>query len=183
MSDFGHSLLLTFVILVNSLSWLTNNYFVDVNIRDRKVFMSLHSVTFLVPKRVSTKKKTWTPAIACSENAFLWVVKKKEDIAGVMQCRKTACDLMDIDYHPMMFECNTKDGGPKYFIGICDVTYECNSFLQAVDASFKIFIMFKIPFPPECKRVWIFLNEIFYKIKLQSEANEIIVSNSDSYEL
>lgn len=154
--------------------------------------MSLHHVSSLIPKQVTTTKKTWTPSIVCSEEAFLVIVENEAEMIAELKKRNNFCATRGILHHPLMFECKKAksskggDGGDgseerKYFIGLGDTIYACESLIEALDASFKLFVMFKIPFPPECKRIWIFLNEIFYKINLQEKPNYKIISSLNSY--
>lgn len=95
-----------------------------------------------------------------------------------MNRRSIICKQKGIEEHPVVFESKNE---VKYFVGVGNTIYECTSFIDAVDAAFKIFVTFKIPFPPECEKVWLFLNEIFYKIQLQQKPNATIMSNLSSY--
>lgn len=152
--------------------------------------MALHHVSCLIPAKVTTKKKTWTPSIVCSEEAFLKIVSNRTEVATEMKIRNDFCTERSIPYHPVLFECPKKSedlddtegsDANNYLIGICDTIYECDSLIDAVDSAFKMFAILKIPFPPECKKIWLFLNEIFYKIQLQQQPTYNLVSSLNSF--
>lgn len=139
--------------------------------------MSLHHVSYLVPSKTTAKNKTtWTPTILESQEAFFKSVKNQELLLNEMKKRKKVCDFKGIQDHPMIFEVSSgKD--TKYCVALCETIYECKDLIQAVEASFKIFAMLKIPFPPECEKVWFFVNEIFFKVKFEKKPNFKLLSN------
>lgn len=155
--------------------------FTDVNMRDQNTIMAFHHLHFLVPTKVTCKKKNWTPCIPESEDGFLKVVKSSNSIAKEMEDHKIFSDLKGIGDHPIIFVVRNM-GNADYFVAICRVIYKCESLIHAVNAAFQIYVMLNIPFPPQCEKVWSFINQIFYKIELQPEPNFKMVSVLNSFQ-
>lgn len=144
--------------------------------------MALHHLSYMVPSRVVVKNNAWTPTVPDSKNAFFKIVKNEDLIAAEMKRRSIVCKEKEIKDHPMVFESKIANE-VKYFVGVGNFIYECTSFIDAVDAAFKIFVTFKIPFPPECAMIWLFLNEIFYKINLQQKPSAKLIFTLNSFQL
>lgn len=143
---------------------------------------ALHHLNYIMPSRVVVKNKAWTPTVADSKNAFFNMVKNEHSIIAKMNSRKIACNEKKIQEHPMIFEFEVSKN-VEYRVGLGDATYECESFIDAVEAAFKCFVTFKIPFPPECANLWHFLNQIFYKIDLHQKPSAKMISILNSYKL
>lgn len=146
--------------------------------------MALHHLSYTVPTKVSIEKKnvSWTPTIPDSKDSFLMVVKNSAEMDKFLKSQYKLCELKNIKQHPIIFELkNSKE--IKYIIAVGNTTYESASLIDAVDEAFKIFVMLKIPFPPQCDRVWLFLNELFYKIALEQRANAKMISMLNSYKM
>lgn len=140
--------------------------------KDRIVLMAMHHLSCMIPSKVVVKKKTWTPTILDSKDAFMKIAKSKEQISLEMNRRNAVCKGKGVRNHPIIFE-----SGTEYFVGVEETIYECSSFIHAVDVAFKIFATLKIPFPPECVNVWMFLNEAFYRTNLKQKASAKLLSN------
>lgn len=156
--------------------------FLDANVRDRIILMAFHNLSYLLPSKVSTKKKTWTPSIPDSTDAFVQIVKNSNSMVARMKAQKSISDEYGIAYHPTILEVqNSKTN--DYFVGICETIYDSTSFIAAVDGAFKLFVMLNIPFPPQCSKFWLFLNQIFYKLDLPQKPNYKMVSVLNSFTL
>lgn len=144
--------------------------------------MAFHYLSYLVPTKVTVKQKTWTPSIPDSQQAFLKIVTNSNAIVGEMKKQKAICDMRGIPDHPIVFVLEKSESN-KYFVGLCETVYEIESVIDAVDAAFKFFVMFEIPFPPQAVKFWLFLNQIFYKIDLPQKPNYKMVSVLNSFHL
>lgn len=142
--------------------------------------MALHNVSYLIPTRVSTKKKTWLPTIVDSKDAFLKLVANGlKGIEKQLKIRKVRCEEKGMEEHLLILESTMNE----YFMGVGATIYECPSFIDALDAAFKFFVVFKINFPPDCSKIWHFLNQIFYKIDLPQKPSANIISALNSFKL
>lgn len=144
--------------------------------------MALHNLSFTVPTRVKCNNQLWTPTISESQDAFLLKVKHSNTIVKEMKKVKIICETRGIAKHPVIFEVDHSEK-TEYFVAVYETIYQCPSLIAAVDTAFKLFVMWKIPFPPQCVKVWLFLNQIFYKINLPQQPNFKMVSISSSYQL
>lgn len=52
-----------------------------------------------------------------------------------------------------------------------NVTYIFDEFLQALDCTFKVIFVYNYIYPPECRPLWQFIQQNFYKIKLREDKN------------
>lgn len=134
----------------------------DENLKNRAFVMALHNYNYLAPSPHTANNKRRTPPIQESEDTFLNVVSNENQIDKLMQKRMKTCEQKDIKPHPIIFEIqNARE--TSYIVGIGNWRYECDSLVDAVDASLKIYDVLQIPYPPECCKVWTFLNGIFFE--------------------
>lgn len=140
--------------------------------------MAFHNLSYLQPSNTTTKKKRWTPTIQDSKDSFLITTTRSELFSKELKKRKVVLELKGIPDHPIILESST---AKEYFVGVGDTIYKCDSVVDAVDVAFKFFVVFKIPFPPECEMVWLFLNQFFYKIELKQQPNTKLISMYNSY--
>ncbi len=156
--------------------------FTDVNVRDLKTIMAFHHLHYLVPAKTKSSKCTWTPSIPESQQAFLVEVKSFNSIASEMASQKSFCDLKGFPDHPKIFVIgNTAKA--EYCVAMYESIYKCESLMGAVNAAFQIFVMLNIRFPPQCVKVWTFLNQIFFKIDLLEKPTFKMVSLMNSFQL
>lgn len=144
--------------------------------------MAFHNLHYIVPTKCTVKKKTWTPTILESQEAFLKTVNNSNAIAIEMKKHKAIYGGKGIQDHPIVFEVKNS-GSRDYFVGVCQTIYDCPSLIEAVDAVFKLYVMCNIPFPPQCVKFWLFINQFFYKIDLPQKPNFKMVSIFDSFQL
>lgn len=112
------------------------------------------------------KKKGRKPSIPDSRNTFLKFIKD-EDVDFVIENRNIQCSLMKIPVHPFIVGHGTsKYIIQSFYVVIGENKIEMNNFVEALDLTLKMFITFKIPYPPESKAVWILLNKIFFDINV-----------------
>lgn len=139
--------------------------------------MAMHHLSFLTPVKV-TNNVTWTPSIVQSKESFFKTIKNEQQITAEMGIRRSQREKKEILPHPMIFEILNKG---KYVVAIGETFYDCTSFIDAVDAAFKIYVILNIPFSPECSKVWRFLNEIFYKLDLELTPDPKLMSMVSSF--
>lgn len=114
--------------------------------------------------RWALEKKGRKPSISDSKNTLLKFIKD-EDVDLVIQNRNSQCSLYKIKQHPFI----VGYGSSKYiilnfYVVIGDTKIKADDFVSALDLCLKMFILFKIPYPPESKAVWLLLNKIFFNI-------------------
>lgn len=163
-----------------TLKSVTKVIFTDVNVRDLKTIMAFHHLHYLVPTKTKSSKCTWTPSIPESQEAFLLVVKSFNAIASQMASQKLFCDLKGFADHPKIFVVKNT-GKAEYCVAVQESIYKCESLLIAVNAAFQVYVLFNIRFPPQCEKVWSFLNQIFFKIDLQEKPTFKMVSIMNSF--
>ncbi|XP_037033372.1 uncharacterized protein LOC119072298 [Bradysia coprophila] len=158
----------------------------DLNAKNRTFVMALHQLSYTVPAHTTSEKNkhkiTWAPTIPESKDAFLVVVNDSEELDKRLKLQYRLCELKNFKIHPVIFVMG-KANNTRYVIALGSIRYECESLIDAVDDAFKIYVMMKIPFPPQCARVWLFLNELFYKIDLEQKPSAKIMSMLDSYQI
>lgn len=97
---------------------------------------------------------------------MLKLVEDKALIEGHVSLAKKDRQKKQLDLYPMIFGIGEDNESVKEFIlRYNEICYSFYNFVEALDAAFKFYIFFKIPFPPEHKRLWALINGIFYKIE------------------
>lgn len=130
---------------------------------ERNITMALALHSLIIPSTCTVKGKRLTPTVLKSKECFFQNVKRLSDMKTAIKDRKDYCHVKDLNFHPLIFQIET---GEKFTVVMTDdIQYEFDTFVDAMDMAFKIFQFFRIPFPPECKNFWLFINHVFYKIK------------------
>lgn len=74
----------------------------------------------------------------------------------------------NVKEHPIIFGIGEERHSVNEFdVAFKNIRYNFDNYLSALDATFKIFHFFGIEFPPESRKVWLIVNELFYKLKTQ----------------
>ncbi len=120
-----------------------------------------------IPSPVTWQNKRWKPSIDTSIECFFNITTNKESMEELLKKHLRSCDKKEIQYFPLIFGIGDDEKKlSEYVVAIGEVFYTFQSFIEAMDAAFKCFIFYKIPFPPQVLRFWSLMNEIFYKIKI-----------------
>ncbi len=136
--------------------------------------MALHHYKYMTPSPVKASNRS------DSKSAFLNIVTNVSQIEKIMKKRTTMLEEKNIKPHPLIFEVdNSREICYILVIGTCQ--YECDSLIDAVDASLKIYDVLQIPYPPECSKVWLFLKEIFFENTRRDEISDKLTSLIDTF--
>lgn len=127
--------------------------------KNKTIVMALHYL--LVPSKTIVNKENWKPTVPMSQKSFLNVVNGEHVMKSDMEKRDKFCKMYGMKNHPVIFEITTCMG-TRYNVCIKDVCYKVESLLQGIDVAYKIFKVLNIEFPLECRKVWKFIEHIFY---------------------
>ncbi len=89
-----------------------------------------------------------------------------------MKIRTKIRSLKDIPDHPMIFGIGATLREIEEFVVVVSETplFHFQTFIEAVDVAFKLFVVFGIKFTPESVNFWIILNEVFYKVQKETKS-------------
>lgn len=121
--------------------------------------MALHQL--FVPSTTVVHGAKWRPTIPMSQQSFLKTVNGQSVMISDMAKRDDFCKRNGMKNHPVIFEITTCMG-IRYSVCIKDVCYRVKSLIEGVDLAFKIFKILNIAYPLECRKVWTFIEYIFY---------------------
>lgn len=76
---------------------------------------AFHNLHYLVPTKFTTKKKTWTPTIVHSKDAFLIMVNHSNSITDAMKKENDVSVDLGIADHPIVIEVNNNES-VEYFV-------------------------------------------------------------------
>lgn len=84
---------------------------------------------------------------------------------AILKKNLTSCDVKELQHYPIIFGVGDDNRNlHEYVVAIRDVFYTFPNFIEAMDAAFKCFVVYNIPFPPQVVKYWMIINGIFYKI-------------------
>lgn len=106
-------------------------------------------------------KESWKPTISMSQQSFMRTVNGQQVMISDMKKRNMFCKKYGMSNHPVIFEIATCMG-TRYNVCIKDVCYKVESLVEGVAVAYKIFKILNIDFPLESKKVWKFIEHIFY---------------------
>lgn len=113
-------------------------------------------------------KERFRPTIQSAKERLFKVVEGVEQIDAYWEFFKKDRRNKQLNLYPIIFGIGADNASASEFVlKYNDVSYFFGTFLEALDASFKFCIFFKITFSPEHKRFWVLLNGLFYKINMQ----------------
>lgn len=111
-------------------------------------------------------KKRFRPTIPSSKDRLLKLVDDISQTDAQLKLFYLDRQRKKLKIYPIIFGiAENYDLVSKFLLKYNDICYEFDSFVEALDAAFKFYIFFKLPFSPEHKRLWVLLNGLFYKIE------------------
>lgn len=115
----------------------------------------------LLPSHIPVpNKKRFKPTIADSQKALHLELQNMADLKDQVEKIKKFAVEKGLKVQPFIISTSTQFG--VYFN---DIYFMSDSFLCAVDLCFKIFFVLNLKYPPQCIKVWRFLQYYFYEIK------------------
>lgn len=121
--------------------------------------MALHHL--LMPSKTVVNGENWKPTVLMSQQSFLKGVNGQHVMLSNMAKRVEFCKKYGMKIHPVIFEITTCMGA-RYYVCIKDVCYKVESLVEGVDVAYKVFKILNVEFPLECRKVWKFIEHIFY---------------------
>lgn len=107
--------------------------------------------------------------------------------ASVLECQAKIekIKLLKLPIQPFIIVLGTLQDPKSFIIYFDDVRFKFNCILQAVDACFKIFMLFNLQYPSASILVWNFIQKYFYNIstdfdKIHPNINLVIQKLSDT---
>lgn len=135
-----------------------------------------------IPSSIVWKNKRWKPSIDTSKECFFQVAADKGAMLSKLLVHLKSCDLKQVPHFPIIYGIGRDiENLLEFVVAISEIIYTFPTFLEAMDAAFKCFIFYNIPFPPQVVRFWSLINGIFYKnenpqIKLSSSLSSTLKS-------
>lgn len=109
------------------------------------------------------KRKGLKPSFGDSQDTFLKYLGNVDDQDRIIENRNTQCVANGVKWHPyIMGRGDSRLCINQFYVTLKDLKYKADTFLSALDLCIKIFAVLKIPYPPESKAVWVFINKVFY---------------------
>lgn len=128
-------------------------------------FTALLALYFLLPN----KNKNTTQNL----DAILHKAEKGQKVDDIMR------DLSEKQkesgrFHPIIIFYEDQESLPyKFYTCVNDLKYEFENITTAIDVLFKIFFVFNLEYPEECKNVLTFLQQFFYDIFLCEDIKSV----------
>lgn len=143
--------------------------FVDVNTKNIAIGKSLH---YLASPGSRGHTNKWLPSMKSSQRTIYKFIQYSCKIPIEMDKRNTFCKEKNMKEHPLIFGVgDNKDSVNEFIVAFKNLRYTFNDYLRALDAVFKMYNFFGIDFPPESQKVWVIINELFYKLKTKEKAS------------
>lgn len=144
----------------------------SLDLNKKNVTIALALFDLMPPSAVKTDKR-WTPSALDAKNICIKIISNTtRNTQREITKAETVCDLKKFNYHPMIFVIVTNlnkitksfDDIEEIVVSFRDVRFTFKNFLLALDATFMIFNILGVKYPPHCIKFWTFIDESFYKI-------------------
>lgn len=141
--------------------------------------MALFHIPDIIQPALGYGSKRWRPSIKLSKKSVLQRVYSKNSIAKAIKGRQIQRDKRNIKDHPIIYAVGEYyDEMTDFYVASGDVLYQFKSFVEALDASFKCFKVFKLDYPKESVKFWKFIDLVFYKTENEQNSSSMAVINS-----
>lgn len=134
--------------------------------------MALFHIPDIIQPAIGYGSKRWRPTIKLSKKSVFQRVYSKNSIAKAIKGRQIQRDKKNIKDHPLIY------GVGEYYDDMTDFYVAFGDFVEALDASFKCFKVFKLDYPKESTKFWKFIDLVFYKTKNEQNSSSMAVINS-----
>lgn len=126
--------------------------------------MALFHIPNIIQGVLEFGSKRWRPTVKMSKNSVFKRVYSRNSIAKAIKARKIERDKNKIQNHPIIYGVGQYfDEMDVFYVALGDVLYEFNSFVEALDASFKCYKVLCLDYPKESVKFWKFMDLVFYK--------------------
>lgn len=136
----------------------------ETNFHNIEIILALQHL--MVPSTVVLKNhKRYKATIEKSKMWLFKLIDCKTLIEAHLTLAKTDRQIKQLEEYPIIFgigECNTSVS--EFILAFHDIRYKFYTIIEAIDAAFKCYMIFRVNFPPEHKRLWVLLNALFYKV-------------------
>lgn len=122
---------------------------------------------FMSPTTVYLQnKKRYRPTIESSKCRLLQLVDDESLIGNRIKLVLKDRQEKQLKLYPLIFGIGESNETVEQFVlKFSHITLKFDSIVEAFDAAFKLYLFFKIEFPPEHQRFWAVINCLFYKIE------------------
>ncbi len=126
--------------------------------------MALFHIPANIPASYGHGDKRWKPSVKMAKLSVFKRVYSKESIANAIRVRGIHRAKREIKEHPRIYGVGESlDDINCFIVGLGNVLFEVDNFIEAVDICFKCFKVLKIDFPKESIKFWQFVDACFYK--------------------
>lgn len=107
-------------------------------------------------------KKIWKFTINDSIQSFIIEVQDPSQITEKIQNAKEFCISKNIKLQPYIIYINNNEA--QFCVVYDNIYYSFDNFLVALDICFKIFFVFKLTYPKQSEKFWLFIQKKLYDI-------------------
>lgn len=126
----------------------------------------------------SSNASRWKPSIKDSQDSFVVHLTTINNLEKIVSDKRKKCEILQRTLQPfIIIEGETISKINNFYIYFDNIYLKLNTFVQCVDACFKIFQVFSLKYPVECDQVWTFLQQYFYNILTTHDKNSPQIFN------
>lgn len=137
--------------------------------------MALFHIPEIIQAGLGYGLKRWRPTIKLSKNSVFKRVYSRESIAKAVRARNIERDKQEINDHPIIYGVGEYlDEMTDFYVALDGALFQFNSFIEALDASFKCYKVLRLDYPKESVNFWKFINLVFYKSGNEKNSSSIM---------
>lgn len=101
-----------------------------------------------------------------AQNAFIKLLPSTQEADQFIESQISTLSSQKLNLQPFIFIIGENLYSQNQYFVYCDkIKFKCVSLLAALDCTFKLFQVFNLEYPLQCKAVWQFIQTFFYNIK------------------
>lgn len=137
--------------------------------------MALFHIPEIIQAAIGYGPKRWRPTVKNSKNSVFKRVFSRDSITRAVRARNIERVKNQITEHPLIYGVGEHlDEMTDFYVALGDILYKFNSFIEALDASFKCFKVLQLDYPKESINFWTFVDLVFYKTDNQQNSPSIV---------
>lgn len=112
--------------------------------------------------KLKHQDKIWKFTINDSIESFVVEVTDASQVAEKIENAKSFCISKNLRLQPFIIYINCSE--PQFCVAYDNIYYSFNNFLVALDICFKVFFIFKLTYPKQSEKFWLFIQKYLYNI-------------------
>ncbi|VEN53849.1 unnamed protein product [Callosobruchus maculatus] len=124
-------------------------------------------------RRSNKEKQTWRPTRTEVQESFFVYIQRFDMLNAILERRLAKLEAHKLHLQPFgaAVGANLEDIDNYYIVISKDIVYKCDTSIWCLELLFKLFHALNLEYPPECKNLWVSIQELVFDMPAGSGKN------------